>query len=456
MGRWKAETAAPEAVVVGAGPAGLAVAAELGCRGLSAVVLERSNGVGASWRGRYDRLRLNTSRRMSGLPGHGIDPSCGRWVGRDDFVAYLEGYSLRRRLRVLFGTEATRIDREGGPLWRVETSRGPIRARFVVVATGFDRVPVVPEWPGRGGFAGRLVHASSYRDAAPYRGMDVLVVGLGSTGNELAVDLLEGGARSVRVAVRTPPNVFPREWLGVPTSLVARMGKCLPAAVSDRAGRALQRLAFGDLSAHGLPRSPHGVATTLRLRGHGIAVDSGFVDALKRGSVGVVAAVERFEGPEVVLADGGRLRPEAVIAATGYRPGLEPLVGHLPGVLGPNGRPKPPERMPAGSEGLAFVGYELPVSGQLPEMAATARRIARTFARQRRLRDSGAAAEGGKGRPRGASSATSPARPTARFDGTLGLASRRVDERESVEGRREGPESPVPARKTEGRSRSCL
>lgn len=387
MGQKEAEAAAPEAiaeaVVVGAGPAGLAAAAEFERRGLSALVLERSGGVGASWRARYDRLRLNTSRRMSGLPGYGITPSCGRWVGRDDFVAYLEGYARRHGLRVLFGTEATRIDREEDA-WMVETSRGPLRARLVVVATGHDRVPVLPRWPGSEGFTGRLVHAASYRNAEPYCNENVLVVGLGSTGNELAVDLLEGGARSVRVSVRTPPNVFPREWLGVPASLVARLGKRLPAPMADRVGWALQRLAFGDLSGYGLPRAPYGAATTLRLRGHGIAVDSGFVGALKRGLVEVVPAVERFEGPEVVLAGGSRLMPDAVIAATGYRPGLEPLVGHL-GVLDPDGRPKPLERMPAGSEGLRFTGYEIPVSGQLPEMAATARRIARAYAQKRRF-----------------------------------------------------------------------
>ena len=457
MGTTIGETAqAAEAIVVGGGPAGLAAAAELGRRGVPTLVLEGSGHVGGSWRGRYDRLRLNTSRRMSGLPGYGIDPDCGRWVGRDDFVAYLEAYARRHALGVLLGTEATRIEREGGlSSWRVETPRGPLRARFVVVATGFDRVPVLPEWPGREGFAGRLVHASSYRNPAPYRGKDVLVVGLGSTGNELAVDLLEGGARSVRVAVRTPPNVFPREWLGVPTSLVARAGKRLPAAVADRAGWVLQRLAFGDLSSYGLPRAPHGVATTLRLRGHGIAVDSGFVDALKRGSVEVVAAVERFEGPEVVLADGVRLRPDAVIAATGYRPGLEPLVGHLPGVLGPDGRPEPLERMPAGSEGLGFVGYEIPVSGQLPEMAATARRVARAFAEQRRFAGAGAATESRQGRPRG-TQLTSPARPTARSGRTPGPASGRVDERGGVGVRREEREGLTTlARETEERVRPC-
>ena len=295
-----------EAVVVGAGPAGLAAAAALGGRGVSALVLERSDGVGASWRGRYDRLRLNTARAVSALPGAPIDASCGRWVGRDDFVAYLEDYAGRHGLRVRCGAAVGRIERiKDG--WGLQAGGGRVRARSVVVATGFDRVPVVPGWPGREGFSGRLLHASSYRNAGPFRGLEVLVVGLGSTGNEISVDLLEGGARGVRVAVRTPPNILPREWLGLPMSVVARFAGRLPAAVADRAGFAVQRLAFGDLSSHGLPRAPHGIATALRLRGHGICVDYGFVDALKRGRAGVVAAVERFDGGDVVLA--GRRGP---------------------------------------------------------------------------------------------------------------------------------------------------
>jgi len=370
------------AVVVGAGPAGLAAAAALGGRGISAFVVEGSGVLGASWRGRYDRLRLNTTRSVSGLPGLRIDPRCGRWVGRDDFVSYLENYAGHHGLRVRFGTAVDRIDREGDG-WALQTDGGRLAARSVVVATGFDRVPVLPDWPGREGFTGRLVHASSYRNAEAFRGLEVLVVGLGSTGNEISVDLLEGGAKSVSVAVRTPPNVVPREWLGLPMSLVARFVKRLPAAVADRAGFAVQRLAFGDLSSYGLSRAPHGIATTLRLRGHGISVDYGFVDVLKRGRVGLVAAVERFEGGDVVLADGGRLRPDAVICATGYRPKLEPLVGHL-GVLRQDGLPRSPEDMPAGVEGLHFVGYALPISGQLPEIPASARRVAAAVEKERR------------------------------------------------------------------------
>lgn len=211
----------------------------------------------------------------------------------------------------------------------------------------------------------------------------MLVVGTGSTGNELAVDLLEGGARRVRVSMRTPPNLFPRAWLGVPTSAVARVGKLLPARVGDRVGFALQRLMWGDLGRYGLPRAPEGVATALARRGHGLTVDGGLVDAVKRGDIEVVAAVERFDGPEVILADGNRLMPDAVIAATGYHQGLGPLVGHL-GVLAPDGRPiVVGAQTAAHAPGLHFMGYRLPVSGQLPELRADARALARAVVRPR-------------------------------------------------------------------------
>ena len=144
----------------------------------------------------------------------------------------------------------------------------------------------------------------------------------------------------------------------------------------------MQRLAWGDLSPYGMPRSPYGVATELRVRGLGATLDRGFVAALKAGRLKLVSAVERFDGADVVLADGERIQPQVVIAATGYGHGLEPLVGHL-GVLLPSGRPA---AYKGGSHpdasGLYFNGYWLPLSGQLPAMRRSSRRIARAIARK--------------------------------------------------------------------------
>src|SRR4051794_15429708 len=110
-------------VIVGAGPAGLAVAAELHRRGLRCVVLERGGSVGGAWRGRYDSLRLHTARRLSGLPGAPVPRRYGRWVARDDVVAYLSAYAERFEVRPEFGVEVRRIDGTGHA-WTLETSAG--------------------------------------------------------------------------------------------------------------------------------------------------------------------------------------------------------------------------------------------------------------------------------------------------------------------------------------------
>src|SRR5687768_9910059 len=151
-----------EAVVVGAGPAGLAAAAELGRRGIPALLLERGDAVGASWRGRYDRLRLNSSRWTSQLPGARYAPGTGVFPPRDEVVRYLEDYASSRALDVRFDTSVERIDRDGEG-WRLRTSTGDVSARHVIVATGYDHTPHIPSWPGREEFSGRLLHAADYR-----------------------------------------------------------------------------------------------------------------------------------------------------------------------------------------------------------------------------------------------------------------------------------------------------
>ena len=335
-----------EAVVAGAGPAGLAAAALLRGRGFEVLVLERTKAVGARWRTRYEPLRLNTARVFSTLPGHRIPRAVGRYPRRDDFVAYLENYAEHHRLPVRFETELERVDRGEDGLWRLETSAGPLLTRYAVVATGYDAVPTLPELPGRDGYTGELIHAAAFRDPAHYRGRDVLIVGAGNTGVDIAGHLVVAGAR-VSVAVRTPPNIFPRDWLGAPLQAAAIAADHMPLKLADAIGFLLQRLIFGDLSAYGLPRAPEGFQTKYRRSLVGAAVDDGFVEALKTERARVVPQVERLDGPEVVLAGGSRLRPNAIICATGYRRGLEPLVGHLGVRLLSGSALRAPEASPA-------------------------------------------------------------------------------------------------------------
>ncbi|MDT0614274.1 flavin-containing monooxygenase [Streptomyces lancefieldiae] len=368
--------------VIGAGPGGLAVAHALRVRGLRAVVLERADHVGASWRRHYDRLRLHTTRRMSALPGLAMPRRFGRWVARDDVVRYLEKYAEHHQLEIVTGVEVSRVERApDGTGWLLHASGGrELTGAAVVVATGYNHTPRLPDWPGRDTYPGGLRHAAEYRNAAPYAGRDVLVVGVGNTGAEIAVDLVEGGAARVRLSVRTAPHIVRRSTAGWPAQYTGVLCRRLPVGLVDRLARPVARISVPDLSAHGLPRPGTGLYS--RVAEGAIPVqDVGLIDAVRAGRVEVVAAVDGFEDGKVLLADGTRLAPDAVIAATGYRRGLEGLVGHL-GVLDAAGRPLVRGgHTAAGAPGLYFTGFTNPLSGMLRELALDAARIAKAVAR---------------------------------------------------------------------------
>jgi putative flavoprotein involved in K+ transport len=369
--------------VIGGGPGGLAAAQALRAQGVRAVVLEKSDRVGSSWRGHYDRLHLHTTRRLSALPGLAIPRSFGRWVARDDVVRYLEKYAEYHELEIVTGVEVSRVEpAPDGAGWLLRASGGrELTGRAVVVATGFNHTPYVPEWPGREDWTGEFLHAGSYRSATPYAGRDVLVVGAGNTGAEIAVDLVEGGARRVRLAVRTVPHLVRRSTAGWAAQYSAVLVRRLPVRLVDRMSEVMCRISVPDLAAQGLPRPDTGLYS--RVKQGAIPVqDVGIIDAVRTGKVEIVAAVESFDADGVLLTDGTRLTPEAVIAATGYARGLEPLVGHL-GVLDARGRPVTSgARTPKTAPGLYFTGYTNPISGMLREMARDAERIARAVAKK--------------------------------------------------------------------------
>ncbi|MFF3430813.1 flavin-containing monooxygenase [Streptomyces sp. NPDC002602] len=373
--------------VIGAGPGGLAVAAALRTRGVRAVVVERSDAVGSSWRRHYDRLHLHTTRRLSALPGLAVPRRFGRWVTRDNVVRYLEKYAEFHELELVTGVEVTRIERAADDSgWTLHASGGrELAAGAVIVATGFNHTPRLPEWPGREAYGKELLHAADYRAAAPYADRDVLVVGVGNTGAEIAVDLAEGGAARVRLAVRTAPHIVRRSTCGWPAQRTGILVRRLPAWLVDRLSALVARASVPDLSAYGLPRPTTGLYS--RVRQGAIPIqDVGLIDAVRSGRVEPVAAVDSLDGDEVVLADGTRIGPDVVIAATGYRRALEGLVGHLD-VLDDRGRPRVHgARTPAHAPDLYFTGFTNPISGMFRELALDARKIAKAVARRDRAR----------------------------------------------------------------------
>ncbi|GAA5199250.1 NAD(P)/FAD-dependent oxidoreductase [Microbacterium jejuense] len=372
-----------EVLVIGAGPAGLAVGACLRRRGVAAMIVDDGQTVGETWQRRYERLHLHTPRIQSALPGLRMPRRFGRWVAKDDMAHYLRVYAHVHDLRPRFGVTVRRVEPDGTG-WRVRTDDGTIAADQVVLATGFSSRPIEPRWPGQETYTGQVLHASRYRDAAPFVGRRVLVVGAGNSGAEIAADLAEQGAAEVRLAIRTPPNIIPRQVGPFPATLLAVPMDFLPAWSTDPVNRLLQRAVIGDLTRYGMPPARAGVVAQARATAVTPTIDVGLVAALRAGTVTPAAALERFEGSSAILADGTRLAPDAVIAATGYSTGLAPLVGDL-GVLDGRGAPVfTGGRAHPEAPGLRFVGIRSPLKGLLLQINLDARSAARAIARERR------------------------------------------------------------------------
>lgn len=371
-----------QVVIIGAGTSGLSTAVALADRGLKPLVIDRAEQVGSAWRNRYDRLRLNTGRQFSHLPSRPYRKGTPTYPTRDQVIAHLEEHAADSSINLQLGCPTERIDSadEG---WRVTTSSGSIDTPQVVVATGYDHEPFIPEWPGREEWAGDLVHSSRYANPSPYAGRKVLVVGSGSSGIEIAYDLATGGAAKVWLAVRTPPNIMLRKGPGgLPGDVVAIPLHNAPIRLADAIARFARRMTIGDLSEFGLPIPEEGVfARSARLGVAPAILDEEVIAAIRDRSIEIVCGVESLDPGTVTLADTARISPDAIVCATGFRRGLTKLVGHL-GVLDERGRPTTTGEVPAAA-GLRFIGF-VPRAAQIGYAAKQARHAAKAIAKELR------------------------------------------------------------------------
>jgi cation diffusion facilitator CzcD-associated flavoprotein CzcO len=364
-----------EIVVIGAGPAGLAVAATLGARGRVAVVLEQAGAVGASWRSHYERLHLHTVKSLSALPGMPFPAAQPRYVPRQGVVDYLDAYAERAAIAPRFGAEATAIVRDGD-VWRIEIrSAPPLRSRFVVVATGANQHPNVAGIDGKDEFAGTIAHSRDYRSAAPFAGRRVLVVGMGNTGAEIALDLAEHGVATV-VSVRSPVNVVRRDVLGRPTQKTSLALARLPHRLGDALASWLATVTVGDLGRFGLRRSPISPLRELREHGRTPVIDVGTLARIRSGDIAVRPGIRRLVADGAEFVDGRVERFDAIVLATGYRAGVAALFPEVAVPVDGNGLPT--EVAGEGAlDGIYFVGFDTrQPGGLLRTIAAQAIRVA--------------------------------------------------------------------------------
>ncbi len=183
-----------QAVIVGGGQAGLATAYELARRGVGFALLEADERIGDQWRHRWDSLRLFTPARHDALPGSKFPAPLDTFPGKDEMADYLVAYARDARLPVRTGVRALRLERGEGS-YMLETTAGTLEANHVVVATGYQR-PKVPAFAAGIDSAVRQLHASQYRNRSQLAG-DVLVVGAGTSGVEIAIEAARAGHHTV-------------------------------------------------------------------------------------------------------------------------------------------------------------------------------------------------------------------------------------------------------------------
>lgn len=366
-------------VVIGAGPAGLAVAACLRRYGLSFELLEAGEAVATSWRGHYDRLHLHTNKAISRLPFVPLPKEYPRYVSRDQFVAYLESYADRFGLQARLRERVVSV-RDLNGRWEVSTERNRYEASTVVVATGHAREPVVPQWPGMTSFPGTIIHSARYTNGRAFRGQRVLVVGFGNSGGEIALDLTDHDAQ-VSIVVRHPTNVIPRDLFGIPVLALSTFTTILPARLADGISAPVLRLLYRDIDRYGIHMPPYGAVTQTEQHQKTPLIDIGTIDRIRSGRIAVRGGITRFDGATIWFEDGTGEAYDAVILATGFRPAVGEFVQSQTEILDRAGAPV--QSGTALVPGLYFCGFRLSPIGMLSAIRKEAKAIARDINQKR-------------------------------------------------------------------------
>jgi len=327
--------------IIGAGPAGLAIAGRLSHRKIRFEILEASEHLTNSWRNHYDRLHLHTVKQWSHLPHKEFPENFPVYVPKDLLVKYFEDYAQKFNIKPTFNTKITSINKENEQ-WKLTDATGKERLTdIVIIATGVNREPNIPNFEGQEAFTGSIKHSVHYKNVEPYVGKKVLVVGMGNTGAEIALDLAEAGIENY-LSVRGPVNIIPRDLNGRPVQVTAKKLAKIPFGIGTALGTLIRRIYIGDLSKYGLQAPDKGPTKQLLETGKTPVVDIGTVAAIKEGKIKILPAIQKFNENTVTFVNGQSQEITDIILATGYKPKVENILEKGSEVLDKYECPGPP------------------------------------------------------------------------------------------------------------------
>ncbi|KAJ8751734.1 hypothetical protein K2173_025908 [Erythroxylum novogranatense] len=308
-------------IIVGAGPSGLAASACLSRHGVPSLILEKSDCIASLWQHRtYDRLKLHLPRDFCQLPLHRFPSDFPKYPSRHQFISYMESYASRFSIHPKFKQAVLKAEFDCvSGLWRVQTQDHEYISRWLIVATGENAEPVIPEVSGLDKFNGRILHTSDYKSGSEFKNQKVLVVGCGNSGMEVSLDLCRYNAIPHMVA-RNTVHVLPREMIGISTfSIAVWLLKYLPLKWVDRLLLLGAYLKLGNTDQFGLRRPKSGPIELKNVTGRTPVLDVGALSLIKSGKIKVMEGVKEIYRNGARFMDGQEKEFDSIILATGYK-----------------------------------------------------------------------------------------------------------------------------------------
>jgi dimethylaniline monooxygenase (N-oxide forming) len=314
----------PTAAVIGAGSSGIAAAKALHERGVPVTVFEASDRVGGNWvfgnrngmSAAYRQLHINTSRDRMEYSDFPMPKSYPDYPHHTQIAAYFDAYvdhfGFRDRIRFETTVEHARRDDDG--VWALELHDGSVeRFDALIVANGHHWDPRWPEpmFPGHETFAGTQIHAHDYRDSDIFAGRNALILGMGNSAMDIAVEASYVAERTF-LAARRGAWIIPKYLFGRPTDQMPNDTR-LPVKLRMKLLGAMVRVHVGRPEQYGLLKPDHAFGAAHP------TVSGRIIDRLQHGAITPKPNIARLDGAEVAFVHGTRERVDVVVYCTGYR-----------------------------------------------------------------------------------------------------------------------------------------
>jgi len=346
----------PTVLVVGGGQAGLSITARLAQLGVDTLIVDREARIGDNWRKRYHALVLHNQVHVNHLPYMPFPPNWPTYIPKDKLAAWFEAYVESMELNYWTATEFEggsydeQAERWSVVLRRTDGTTREMHPRHVVMATGVSGIPSLPHIPSLRNFGGKVLHSSQYDDGDVWKGKNVLVIGSGNSGHDIAQDLHSAGAkvtlvqRSSTMVVNVEPSAQLQYALYdegpsledcdlITTSMPLSLVRKSHIALTETA-RNMDKELLDGLERRGfkLDFGEDGTGWQFKYltRGGGYYFNVGCSDLIVKGEIGLVqfSDIATFVAAGALLRSGKTLAADLIVLATGYK-GQEHLVSKL-------------------------------------------------------------------------------------------------------------------------------